>query len=191
MLRFHTQTAGSSLTAQQPNLNVIRTTLQALAAVLGGTQSLHCNALDEALGLPTEEAAELALRTQQVIAYESGVAGTVDPFGGSYAMESLTSTIEEEAESLIARVDELGGALEAIEAGFIQRRIRDSAYAFQRRAESEETIVVRRESLPEQRAGTDRRLQGGSRGGEGAAVAGERASGEPRHPGGGGGAERG
>ena len=102
MLRFHTQTAGSTLTAQQPNVNVVRTTLQGLAAVLGGTQSLHCNALDEALGLPTEETAELALRTQQVLAYESGVPGTIDPFGGSYAMESMTDMIQEEAEAIIA-----------------------------------------------------------------------------------------
>jgi methylmalonyl-CoA mutase N-terminal domain/subunit len=142
MLRFHTQTAGSTLTAQQPNVNVIRTTLQALAAVLGGAQSIHCNALDEALGLPTEETAELALRTQQVLAYESGVAGTVDPFGGSYAMESLTDAIEAEALQIIDEVDRRGGALEAIASGWPQSEIRESAYRFQRKLESGDTIVV-------------------------------------------------
>ncbi len=142
MLRFHTQTAGSTLTAQQPNVNVIRTTLQALAAVLGGAQSLHCNALDEALGLPTEETAELALRTQQVLAYESGVAATVDPFGGSYAMESLTDAIEAEARQIINEVDRRGGALEAIASGWPQSEIRESAYRFQRKLESGDTIVV-------------------------------------------------
>ncbi|GMR22958.1 MAG: methylmalonyl-CoA mutase family protein [Acidobacteriota bacterium] len=142
MLRFHTQTAGSTLTAQQPEVNVIRTTLQALAAVLGGTQSLHCNALDEALGLPTEETAELALRTQQVIAYESGVPGTIDPFGGSYAMESMTDAIEHEAESILAELDRRGGALEAIEAGWPQGEIREAAYRFQKGMESGEHLVV-------------------------------------------------
>ncbi len=142
MLRFHAQTAGSTLTAQQPNVNVIRTTLQALAAVLGGAQSLHCNALDEALGLPTEETAELALRTQQVLAYESGVAATVDPFGGSYAMESLTEAIEAEARQIINEVDRRGGALEAIASGWPQSEIRESAYRFQRKLESGDTIVV-------------------------------------------------
>jgi methylmalonyl-CoA mutase N-terminal domain/subunit len=142
MLRFHTQTAGSSLTAQQPNVNVIRTTLQALAAVLGGTQSLHCNALDEALGLPSQETAELALRTQQVIAFESGVADTVDPMGGSYAIESLTNSIQEEAEKLIAEIDRQGGAIKAIESGWIQRQIQDSAYRFQKGLESKENKVI-------------------------------------------------
>ncbi len=142
MLRFHTQTAGSSLTAQSPQTNVVRTTLQALAAVLGGTQSLHCNALDEALGLPREETAELALRTQQIIAYESGVAATVDPLGGAYAVEALTDAVEKEAEALLAEMDRRGGALRALEAGWQQAEIRESAYRFQRQVESRETLVV-------------------------------------------------
>jgi len=142
MLRFHTQTAGSSLTAQQPNVNVIRTAMQALAAVLGGTQSLHCNALDEALGLPSEETAELALRTQQVIAFESGVVDTVDPLGGSYAIESLTDRIQEEAEKLIEEIDKRGGAIKAIEAGWIQSQIQDSAYRFQKGVESHDVKVI-------------------------------------------------
>jgi methylmalonyl-CoA mutase N-terminal domain/subunit len=142
MLRFHTQTAGSSLTAQSPQTNVVRTTLQALAAVLGGTQSLHCNALDEALGLPREETAELALRTQQVIAYESGVGATVDPLGGSYAIEALTDAIEAEAGALLAEMDRRGGALRALEAGWQPAEIRDSAYRFQKQVESRETLVV-------------------------------------------------
>jgi methylmalonyl-CoA mutase N-terminal domain/subunit len=142
MLRFHTQTAGSTLTAQQPETNVVRTTLQALAAVLGGTQSLHCNALDEALGLPSEKTAELALRTQQVIAYESGVAATVDPFGGSYAMESLTDSIEAEAERILAETDRRGGALRAIESGWPQAEIRDAAYRFQKNVEGKKALVV-------------------------------------------------
>jgi methylmalonyl-CoA mutase N-terminal domain/subunit len=142
MLRFHTQTAGSSLTAQQPNVNVIRTAMQALAAVLGGTQSLHCNALDEALGLPSEETAELALRTQQVIAVESGVADTVDPLGGSYAIESLTDRIQEEAEKLIEEIDRQGGSIKAIEAGWVQRQIQDSAYRFQKGIESKDVKVI-------------------------------------------------
>lgn len=142
MLRFHTQTAGSSLTAQQPNVNVVRTTLQALAAVLGGTQSLHCNALDEALGLPSEETAELALRTQQVIAFESGAPHTVDPLGGAYAIESLTDSIQAEAEKLLKEIDRRGGAIKAIEAGWTQRQIQDSAYRFQKSLEAEETKVI-------------------------------------------------
>ncbi len=142
MLRFHTQTAGSSLTAQQPQVNVIRTTLQALAAVLGGTQSLHCNALDEALGLPSEETAELALRTQQVIAFESGVADTVDPLGGSYAIESLTDAVQKEAEILIEQIDQQGGAIRAIESGWIQRQIQDAAYRFQKGLEAKEIRTI-------------------------------------------------
>jgi methylmalonyl-CoA mutase N-terminal domain/subunit len=142
MLRFHTQTAGSSLTAQQPNVNVVRTTLQALAAVLGGTQSLHTNSLDEALGLPSKDAAELALRTQQVIAFESGVADTVDPLGGSYAIESLTDAVQEEAEKLIGEIDRRGGAIKAIEAGWVQRQIQDSAYRFQKGVEAEDIKVI-------------------------------------------------
>ena len=142
MLRFHIQTAGSSLTAQQPNVNIVRTTLQALAAVLGGTQSLHCNALDEALGLPTEEAAELALRTQQIIAFESGVPGTVDPLGGSYTIESMTDQIQNQAEQILQEIDHRGGALKAIEQGWIQGEIRDSAYRFQKSVECGDTLVV-------------------------------------------------
>ena len=141
-LRFHAQTAGSSLTAQQPHVNVVRTTFQALAAVLGGTQSLHTNSLDEALALPSEEAAALALRTQQVIALESGVAGTPDPLGGSFCIEGLTDELEEEASAYLATVDEMGGMVAAIERGWVQGEIERSAYAFQRRVElGEETVV--------------------------------------------------
>jgi methylmalonyl-CoA mutase N-terminal domain/subunit len=142
MLRFHTQTAGSSLTAQQPDVNVIRTTLEALSAVLGGTQSLHTNSRDEALSLPTEESAQLALRTQQVIAYESGVAEVPDPFGGSYYMEELTDRIEREASEYLDRIESMGGTLRAIEAGYIQGEIQNSAYALQREVESGERIIV-------------------------------------------------
>lgn len=142
MLRFHAQTAGSTLTALSPQVNVARTTLEALSAVLGGAQSLHTNALDEALGLPTEETAELALRTQQVIAFESGVAATVDPLGGSWAVESLTDRIEEEARSWIAEVDRLGGPAAALEAGFVQARIREAAYAYQQDLEAGNETVV-------------------------------------------------
>ena len=142
MLRFHAQTAGSTLTAQQPNINVVRTTLQALAAVLGGTQSLHCNALDEALGLPTEATAELALRTQQVLAFESGIADTVDPLAGSYAVESLTDAVQEKTEALLSQIDERGGALKAIEAGWVQAQIQDAAYKFQNDLDSKEATVV-------------------------------------------------
>ncbi len=142
MLRFHTQTAGSTLTAQQPEVNVIRTTIQALAAVLGGTQSLHTNAMDEALSLPTEDAARVALRTQQVIAYESGVADTADPFAGSYAVEYLTNEIERRAAEYIAKIDEIGGMLAAIESGYVQREIERAAYDYQRAVESQQEIVV-------------------------------------------------
>ena len=141
-LRFHTQTAGSTLTAQQPDNNVVRVALQALGAVLGGTQSLHCNGLDEALGLPTESAAQIALRTQQVIASETGVIKTVDPVGGSWAIETLTTKIEKEAEKLISEIDDLGGALPAIETGFIQREIQESAYQSQKAIDSGESVVV-------------------------------------------------
>ncbi len=136
MLRFHTQTAGSSLTAQQPYVNVVRTTYEALAAVLGGTQSLHTNSFDEALALPTEESARLALRTQQVIAHESGVAQTADPLGGSYCIETLTDEIEAGARKYLERIDALGGTIAAIEQGFLQREIQSSAYEFQKRVES-------------------------------------------------------
>lgn len=142
MLRFHTQTAGSTLTAQQPEVNVIRTTIQALAAVLGGTQSLHTNAMDEALGLPTEDAARIALRTQQVIANESGVADTADPLAGSYAIEYLTDEIERRAFQYIHKIDDLGGMLSAIEAGYVQREIERAAYDFQKAVEAQSEIVV-------------------------------------------------
>ncbi len=142
MLRFHAQTAGSTLTAQQPDNNVVRTALQALAAVLGGAQSLHCNARDEALGLPTEEAALLALRTQQVIAHESGVTNTVDPLGGSYLIEHLTDQIERSAEQYLKRIDALGGTLKAIETGYIQKEIQAAAYEYQKAVERGEQVVV-------------------------------------------------
>ncbi len=141
-LRFHTQTAGSTLTAQQPENNVIRVTLQALAAVLGGTQSLHTNSMDEALALPSADAARTALRTQQILAFESGVANTVDPAGGSYAIEAMTDTMESEAEMYIRKIDAMGGMLAAIERGYIQREIQESAYSFQKRVESGENVVV-------------------------------------------------
>ena len=142
MLRFHTQTAGCTLTAQQPLNNVIRVTLQALAAVLGGTQSLHTNSYDEALALPSEEAVRVALRTQQIIAHESGVTDTVDPLAGSYFIESLTDEIERRAQEYIDRIDALGGALRAIESGYIQREIMESAYRYQKEVEARERIVV-------------------------------------------------
>jgi methylmalonyl-CoA mutase N-terminal domain/subunit len=142
LLRFHTQTAGCTLTLQQPENNAVRVAYQALAAVLGGTQSLHTNSRDEALCLPSEAAVLLALRTQQVLAEETGVADTIDPLGGSYAIESLTDQIEAEARRMIARIDGLGGVLKAIETGFIQREIHASAYAYQREVESGGTIVV-------------------------------------------------
>ncbi len=142
MLRFHTQTAGSTLTAQQPEVNVVRTTIQALAAVLGGTQSLHTNSMDEALSLPTEQAARVALRTQQVIAHESGVANTVDPLAGSYAIEELTTRLEQLAEDYIKKIDDMGGMLRAIETGYVQREIQEAAYEYQKAVESEDAIVV-------------------------------------------------
>src|SRR5688572_12110422 len=141
-LRFHTQTAGSSLTAQQPEVNVVRTTIQALAAVLGGTQSLHTNSMDEALALPTEAAARVALRTQQVIAYESGVTDTADPLAGSYAIEELTDRVEELVREYLEKIDAMGGMLRAIETGYVQREIQESAYRYQRAIESQEEIVV-------------------------------------------------
>jgi len=141
-LRFHTQTAGSSLTAQQPDCNVVRVTIQALAAVLGGTQSLHTNSWDEALGLPTEQAVRVALRTQQIIAHESGVTNTVDPLGGSYFLEHLTADIERAVWEYLERIQEMGGAVRAIELGFIQREIEDAAYRYQREVESGLRTVV-------------------------------------------------
>ena len=142
MLRFHTQTAGVSLTAQQPENNVVRTTVQALAAVLGGTQSLHVNSKDEALALPTEDAVQLSLRTQQILAHESGVTDTVDPLAGSYYVESLTDRLEEQASDYIAEIDRMGGAVTALESGYQMREIHESAYRFQRRVEDKDRIVV-------------------------------------------------
>ncbi|HQF29644.1 MAG TPA: methylmalonyl-CoA mutase family protein, partial [Bacteroidia bacterium] len=142
MLRFHTQTGGSTLTAQQPQNNIVRVTVQALAAVMGGTQSLHTNGFDEALALPTEEAARIALRTQQVVAYESGVPMTADPLGGSYYVEALTNEVEAKAWDYIRKIDEMGGAVAAIEAGYIQREIADSAYQYQRDIESGDKVIV-------------------------------------------------
>ena len=142
MLRFHAQTAGSSLTAQQPNNNIARVAIEALAAVLGGCQSLHANALDEALALPTEEAALLALRTQQILAHETGIANTVDPVGGAYAIEWLTGEIERQAREMIARIDALGGMLRAIETGYVQREIQKAAYEYQQEIEQGKRVVV-------------------------------------------------
>lgn len=142
MLRFHTQTGGSTLTAQQPENNIVRVAIQALSAVLGGTQSLHTNSMDEALWLPTEKSVRTALRTQQIIAYESGVGDTIDPMGGSYVIEYLTNEIAQRAMAYIERIDALGGALAAIEKGFMQNEIQDSAYKFQKEIESKEQIVV-------------------------------------------------
>jgi methylmalonyl-CoA mutase N-terminal domain/subunit len=141
-LRFHAQTAGVSLTAQQPYNNVVRTALQAMAAVLGGTQSLHTNALDEALALPTEEAATLALRTQQIIAHETGVTDWTDPLGGSYFLESLTSQLEKEALAYFDAIDAMGGMVAAIERGYPQREIAESAYRAQQAIETKEQIIV-------------------------------------------------
>jgi methylmalonyl-CoA mutase N-terminal domain/subunit len=142
MVRFHTQTGGSTLTAQQPENNIIRVALQGFAAVCGGTQSLHTNGFDEALGLPTERSAKIALRTQQVIAHESGAADTVDPFAGSYYIESLTDEIERQAHDLMSKVSELGGSVHAIEQGFIQREIEESAFAYHRRLQTRQDILV-------------------------------------------------
>jgi methylmalonyl-CoA mutase N-terminal domain/subunit len=142
MLRFHAQTAGATLTAQQVDNNVVRVTIQALAAVLGGAQSLHTNSRDEALALPTESSVLLALRTQQLIAYESGVADTVDPMGGSYFVESLTRRLEEKASEYLAKIDDMGGAVAAIESGYMQREIQNAAYLYQREIETRERIIV-------------------------------------------------
>jgi methylmalonyl-CoA mutase N-terminal domain/subunit len=142
MIRFHTQTAGCTLTAQQPQNNIVRVAFQALAAVLGGTQSLHTNSMDEALCLPSEQAVQIALRTQQLIAYESGVADTVDPMGGSYYVEQLTREVYERCDEYLKKIDEMGGAVTAIEKGYIQREIQDSAYRYQREIETEDRIVV-------------------------------------------------
>ena len=142
MLRFHTQTGGSTLTAQQPEINIVRVAIQALAAVMGGTQSLHTNSMDEALWLPTEKSVSIALRTQQIIANESGAADSVDPLAGSYLVEYLTDEIEKRAEEYIQKIDQMGGALSAIENGFMQREIQESAYRYQKAIESNEQIIV-------------------------------------------------
>jgi methylmalonyl-CoA mutase N-terminal domain/subunit len=142
MLRFHTQTAGCSLTAQQPDNNVVRVAFQALAAVLGGTQSLHTNSRDEAYALPTEDSVRLALRTQQLIAYESGVADLIDPLGGSYAVEALTGEIEKRSMEYIEKIETMGGAIKAIESGYIQEEIAESAYQYQKEIEAKKRIIV-------------------------------------------------
>ena len=142
VLRFHTQTGGSTLTAQQPENNIVRVTVQALSAVLGGTQSLHTNGFDEALGLPTTRAAKLALRTQQIVGYESGVADTVDPLAGSYFVETLTDEVEQGALAYLARIDELGGAVAAIEARFMQDEIEGAAYAYAKAIDDGEKVVI-------------------------------------------------
>ncbi|HZO63128.1 MAG TPA: methylmalonyl-CoA mutase family protein [Gaiellaceae bacterium] len=142
LMRFHTQTAGVSLTAQQPELNIVRTAIEALAAVLGGTQSLHTNSFDEALALPTEDAARIALRTQQVIAHETGVVNTIDPLGGSYFLEHLTGELERQAEEYFERIEELGGVVQAIRENFFQQEIADAAFRYQREVEAQQRIVV-------------------------------------------------
>jgi methylmalonyl-CoA mutase N-terminal domain/subunit len=142
MLRFHTQTAGSTLTAQQPENNIVRVTIQALAAVLGGTQSLHTNSMDEALWLPTEQSVRVALRTQQIIAHEAGVTDTIDPLAGSYAIEYLTDEIAGQAQDYLQKIDDLGGALAAIEKGYLQKEIQEAAYAYQKAIETGEQVVV-------------------------------------------------
>src|SRR5580700_6890577 len=142
VLRFHTQTGGSTLTAQQPENNIVRVTVQALAAALGGTQSLHTNGFDEALGLPTQKAAKIALRTQQVVGYESGVVDTVDPLAGSWFVESLTDEVEQAAWAYLERIDDMGGAVSAIERGFMQDEIEQAAYAYDKGVDDHEKIVV-------------------------------------------------
>ncbi|MCX5907937.1 MAG: methylmalonyl-CoA mutase family protein, partial [Deltaproteobacteria bacterium] len=142
MLRFHTQTAGCTLTAQQPSNNIVRVAWQALSAVLGGTQSLHTNSMDEALALPSEHSVQIALRTQQLIAYESGVADAADPLGGSYYVEKLTDEIGQKAEEYINKIDQMGGSVAAIEKGYVQQEIQESAYRYQKEIESQERIIV-------------------------------------------------
>ncbi len=142
MLRFHTQTAGSTLTAQQPENNIVRTAIQALAAVMGGTQSLHTNSYDEALALPTEQSARIALRTQQIIAFESGAPQTIDPLAGSYYVESLTNEIEKQAQAYLEKIEALGGMLKAIERGFVQQEIQNAAYEYQQQVDRLEAVVV-------------------------------------------------
>src|SRR2546427_5521260 len=142
MLRFHTQTGGSTLTAQQPENNIVRTAIQALAAVLGGTQSLHTNSYDEAVALPTEQAARIALRTQQILGYESGVPQTVDPLAGSYFLETMTNEIERRATVYLEKIDVMGGILKAIERGYVQQEIQNAAYEYQQQVDQEQAIVV-------------------------------------------------
>lgn len=142
MLRFHTQTGGSTLTAQQPDNNIVRVAIQTLAAILGGTQSLHTNSRDEALALPSEDSVKIALRTQQIVAYESGIANTIDPLAGSYFIENITNQLENEAEKIINQIDEMGGMIEAIEKGFVQKQIQESAYKYQKQIEKNEKIIV-------------------------------------------------
>jgi methylmalonyl-CoA mutase N-terminal domain/subunit len=142
MLRFHTQTAGCSATAQQPENNIVRVAYEAMAAALGGTQSLHTNSMDEVMALPTEKSVEIALRTQQVLAYETGVTSVVDPLGGSYYVEALTAEIERQAEEYFRRIEEFGGVVEAIEAGFFQHEIADASYRYQRSLESKDRVIV-------------------------------------------------
>jgi len=158
MLRFHAQTAGSSLTAQQPENNIVRVAIQALAAVLGGCQSLHTNSLDEALALPTEDSALIALRTQQILANETGVANTVDPVAGSYAIESLTNEIESQASHYLTRIDKMGGMVRAIEAGYVQGEIQKAAYEFQQAVEKKEQIVVGLNDFVGSTEGNDARI---------------------------------
>jgi methylmalonyl-CoA mutase N-terminal domain/subunit len=141
-MRFHTQTAGCTLTAQQPENNIVRTAFQALAGVLGGTQSLHTNSMDETLALPSEKAVKIALRTQQLIAYETGVINTVDPLGGSYYVEALTDKMESEANKIFDQIDAIGGVIPAIEAGYFQKEIADAAYRYQQEVEKKEKIIV-------------------------------------------------
>jgi methylmalonyl-CoA mutase N-terminal domain/subunit len=141
-MRFHTQTAGVSLTAQQPELNIVRTALEAMAAVLGGTQSLHTNSFDEALALPTEDAVRIALRTQQVIAHETGAVNTIDPLGGSYYLEDLTNRLETEAYDYFERIEKLGGVIPAIEQNFFQREIADASFRYQHEVEQKQRIIV-------------------------------------------------
>jgi len=169
MLRFHTQTAGSSLTAQQPDNNVVRVTVQALAAVLGGTQSLHTNSRDEALSLPTEDSVRIALRTQQILAHESGVGDTVDPLGGSYCVEEMTTRLERQAEDYIAKIDRMGGVVNAIDRGYVQKEIQDAAFRYQQEIERKDRIIVGmneftvREPKPENLLTVDPKIEKGQR----------------------------
>ncbi len=169
MLRFHTQTAGSSLTAQQPDNNVVRVTVQALAAVLGGTQSLHTNSRDEALSLPTEDSVRIALRTQQILAHESGVGDTVDPLGGSYCVEAMTTRLERQAEEYIAKIDRMGGVVNAIDRGYVQKEIQDAAFLYQQEIERKDRIIVGmnefavREPKPENLLTVDPKIEKGQR----------------------------